>query len=113
MEVKTNNEIREALEACYDFIRRIDRPFNDYMQRLLEEAVKKSEIALAKPPRNCDIGSVIEQGERFTEFCDSHNCRGAWDSEKTKPICPFTTGWDGDCLIRWMQMPYEAKKGVQ
>ena len=46
--------LREALEYCLDFIMRIDRAFNPYMQQRLETAVSKARDALSAPPRNCD-----------------------------------------------------------
>ena len=61
--------MRDALEACYDFIRRIDRPFNDYMQGLLIRACRKTESALSAPPRNCDM------------FKDAHDSMKAWQLE--------------------------------
>ena len=42
--------MREALESCLNFIVRIDRAFNPFMQGLLEDAVAKAETALATPP---------------------------------------------------------------
>ena len=55
--------LREALESCLDFIRRIDRAFNPFMQGLLEDAVAKANAALAAPPRNC---------ERFDSWEDAY-----------------------------------------
>lgn len=46
--------MRGALESCLDFIIRIDRAFNPFMQSLLENAVAKAKAALAAPARNCD-----------------------------------------------------------
>lgn len=42
--------MREALESCRNFIVRIDRAFNPFMQGLLENAVAKADAALAAPP---------------------------------------------------------------
>lgn len=39
-------KMREALESCLNFIVRIDRAFNPFMQNLLENAVAKAEAAL-------------------------------------------------------------------
>ena len=59
--------------------------------------------ALASEPlRNCDIGTVKEQAERFDEFCYNHRSR-----EKGCGDCPLLDG--GPCEFAWMQMPYESE----
>ena len=57
--------------------------------------------ALAEPIRNCDVGTVREQEERFMEFCGHCNCKS----------CKLTIdGISGNCEIVWSQMPYEEVK---
>ena len=61
--------MREALRACLDFIGRLDRAFNPFMQNLLEDAIAKANAALAAPARNCDL------------FATELDARQAWKRE--------------------------------
>ena len=99
--------MREALESCLDFIMRLDRAFNPFMQNLLEDAIAKANTALSAPPRNCDVGTAEEQAERMRLYCNSHgeDESGCFRCEK----CPFLT--DERCELAWAQMPYEAQEG--
>lgn len=63
----------------------------------LRDAVK---AALAKPPRNCDMGTAEEQTERFAEFCD--NEKGNRNHCRNCRLCNAR-----DCKFAWAQMPYE------
>lgn len=47
--------MREALKACMDYLWRVDHPMNDVMRGLFKTAYDKSQAALAKPPRACDL----------------------------------------------------------
>lgn len=69
----------------------------------------KANLALAKPPRNCDVGTALEQTDRFWGYCNAHSCNE----------CPARGGWrtvyiDGtsfkmiQCGVLWAQMPYES-----
>ena len=69
---------------------------NGWATRLAEAC----DAALSTPPRNCDIGTVEEQAERFDEFCYNHRSR-----EKGCGDCPLLDG--GPCELAWTQMPYE------
>lgn len=55
---------------------------------------------LAAPARNCDVGTVEEQSERYHALCDSFKC----------PSCPWKFGKTTDCALNWAQMPYEEVK---
>ena len=57
--------------------------------------------ALAKPPRNCDVGTAREQSARFDKFCYDHR-----SYEKGCGGCPFLTG-EPCCELAWAQMSYE------
>ena len=62
----------------------------------MRKAHKAVDAALAKTPRNCDVGNAEEQFERFDRWCNSRvieNCCG---------VCCRK------CLIAWSQMPYEG-----
>lgn len=60
--------------------------------------------ALAAPPRNCDVGTVEEQVERFREFCDDE--KGSREHCRNCRLCNAV-----DCELAWSQMPCEAEDG--
>ena len=63
-----------------------------------------TDSALAKPPRNCDVGTAEEQARRYEELCDSHTCGSICSGS----CCPL---YDYDCSpFAWAQMPYEARE---
>ena len=89
MEANDMKAMREALlalkeldfnkeEDCYAFYRIIDE-------------------ALAKPPRNCDVGTAKQQEKRYMEEClRSLDC---YECKLDQGGC--------DCRFHWEQMPYE------
>lgn len=56
--------------------------------------------ALSAPPRNCDVGTVAEQDERFDKYCYDH---------RSHEICCGKCPIFGEpcCELAWSQMPYE------
>lgn len=93
-------------EAAAEFVSVIldKKPGIHNLHRLAE----KCRDALAKPPRNCDVGTAEEQTKRFSNFCAAHRhtdlprCAG----------CPLeNTPSDTGCSFAWAQMPYEEKEG--
>ena len=119
--MQTNNKLREALEA-------INCINTGGLKRLLAElveldifdgglinktipAVEKAKRALSEPPRNCEVGTLTEQQQRFHDFCekmqhtDKACCGGC-------PIAHLRVeGVIGNsCELAWAQMPYEADK---
>lgn len=59
-------------------------------------------------PRNCDVGTVEEQGKRFTAFCYKNR-----NAESCCGDCPAfnkRVPRGAECELTWAQMPYE--KGV-
>lgn len=59
-------------------------------------------VALAAPPRNCDVGAEQEQAERYRSYCDKFTLGGMHC--ETCPCCgkiPF-----GKCEFAWANMPY-------
>lgn len=72
----------------------------DELCDLKEEFVKP---VLAEPPRNCDIGSLEEQEERYVNFCHNYpKCTG----------CPCVGRVKyNKCEFVWLQMPYVEAKG--
>ena len=61
----------------------------------IRKAHEAVDAALAKPPRNCDVGTAEEQDERFDRWCDRKNIKDCWGIGCRK------------CLIAWAQMPYK------
>lgn len=58
-----------------------------------------AKAALAKPLRNCDVGTAVQQRARFDKFCDSHSDCAA---------CPLAECDDDvGCAFAFMQRPYE------
>ena len=56
-----------------------------------------------KTTRNCDVGTVAEQAERFHSFCKSNKQHGdVYSCER----CRLNS--IEDCELAWSQMPYEA-----
>ena len=64
----------------------------------LEYEIVKANKILAKPPRNCDVGTAEEQGRR---------CRETFAAWRDK----FPNDMLIEAIIKWAQMPYEAEKG--
>ena len=99
--------MREALEVCLDFIMRLDRAFNPFMQNMLENAIAKSNASLSAPPRNCDVGTAEEQAKRFGKVCGKYYN----EEEQCNEKCPLASldvihGFPR-CQAYWAQMPYE------
>lgn len=90
-------KMREALsDACYamlNFLKTQNGGFDE-----MANAFDKAKSALAAPPRNCDVGTVEEQSERYHALCDSNKC--------TSCPCKFTVRTY--CALIWAHMPYEA-----
>ena len=52
--------------------------------------------------RNCDVGTAMEQGERFSAYCRAHK-----HPESECLPCPLFGQTGGYCELAWAQMPYE------
>ncbi len=75
-----------------------------------------AEKALSEPARNCDVGSMAEQRQRFHAYCEKMQntdkaCCGGCPIVKLR--LDGTIG--NSCELAWAQMPYEseAKNGPQ
>ena len=69
--------------------------------RKAHEAVN---AALAKPQRNCDVGTPKEQSARFDAHCRKHmGCL-------TCPLREKDGGVPKHCELAWSQMPYKEVK---
>lgn len=86
-------EIRARLVYLYGHI---DGTFDP---PALKEVCGIADEALAKPPRNCDVGKANEQAERFKLFCNRRECITC----ELNRSSPFRYG----CFSVWSQMPYE------
>lgn len=62
-----------------------------------------AKAALSKPPRQCDVGTVEEQKDRFMEFCDDE--KGDRQHCRNCRLCNAC-----DCELAWAQMPYTAER---
>ena len=57
--------------------------------------------ALAKPPRNCDVGTLEDRVDRFARYCEKNGeCK----------TCPAYLKGDMDCHIAWSDMPYNESE---
>ena len=73
-------------------------------------ALEVVEKALAKPPRQCDVGTEQEQQDRFREFCRHYESEGECGIGRSEAACPaFQGGRNPDCSLWWAQMPYESE----
>ena len=77
--------------------------------RDLCEAKTAIQKAISKPPRNCDVGSVAEQKERFKDFCKEGKLSRIDLGAYCAYDCPCRDSYD--CKLEWAQMPYEERKG--
>ena len=94
--------MREALsDACYAMFNFLKTQNGGYEE--MAEALDKAKAALVTHPRNCDVGTVKEQAERFDYFCYAHRSR-----EKGCGDCPLLDGVSC-CELAWAQMPYESE----
>jgi len=69
------------------------------------ELIFEARKALAKPQRNCDIGTAEEQTARYNKFCYKNKT-----AERSCGDCPAYFAYaitKKDCRLAWAQMPYE------
>ena len=80
----------------------------DWNNAIAENTVKVVKEALSTPPRNCDIGTAVEQSDRFANLCDSYHCSQC----PVNSFGDFVNSHRPPCGILWGQMPY-AEEGDQ
>ena len=96
-------KMREALANIAEYAKLTARYIEDIDEARLLGSLNQIEMwansAISAPPRNCDVGTVKEQAERFDEFCYNHRSRekGCGDC----PLCDIPC-----CEFAWMQLPY-------
>ena len=117
--METNNKLREALKAIrkevylyaieedkQDFAHlheaMLDNPpeYKDLMNSFFAIA-HLVDAALAEPVKNCEVGTLEEQAERFAEYCDSEVCKRNRCKFNAKALCIER------CALAWAQMPYK------
>ena len=89
------------IKAMRDALLKVKRLFDGRImfQKAVREAHEVVNAAISAPPRNCDVGTAMEQEERFTKFCGSQDC---------KRTCPLSDEYDSyRCEFAWGQIPYE------
>ena len=95
-------KIREALSGLLEIVC-IDckSPYEIDGKCVKCPRVVAAEAALSAPPRNCDVGTVAEQNERFDKYCYDH---------RSHEICCGKCPIFGEpcCELAWSQMPYEG-----
>jgi hypothetical protein len=109
---KTRNEaaIRDVLVYVYNTLEKLQLyHINDITVRRAFRSrlcYAKSVIAaaLAKPPRNCDVGTAEEQMERFRKFCKMDYISGDCPDDCPLYRKDYSTI---HCPFAWAQMPYE------
>lgn len=99
--MNSNEQLREASTKLLECMKKvvhaawfIDANFCDADEA--KDAIRQMESALALPWRNCDVGTVEEQEERFCEFCGHGSCKS----------CKLTE-ISSVCEIAWSQLPYD------
>jgi len=78
----------------------------------VDELICRIQALENSPKRNCDVGTLTEQQQRFQDFCekmqhtDKACCGGC-------PIVYLRMKGviSNSCELAWAQMPYEAKEG--
>ena len=100
----SNEAMREALE----FVAHMnDSPYTTYDVLV---AVQKARAALAKPPRQCDVGTAEEQEKRFRECCGCRcmtKCK-VYEKGIALGIVNKNNYYKVGCRFVWEQMPYEG-----
>ena len=116
MEANDMKALREALVAINKNTDLLDiaediapklHPSHSFVAVQIRKIVR---AALAKTPRQCDVGTPDEQSERFENFCLKHigcaeetggrHCVGCPLEKASKNITQ-------KCELYWAQMPYE------
>ena len=105
-------KMREALDSIYNKLETLDVEEDSYADEVISSVKSDIVAALYAPPRNCDVGTVAEQAERFRRFCETHKPYESQFTEEGELLCP-STGCEliacnyGQCALAWSQMPYE------
>jgi len=96
-------KMREALESTEELLEHFAKP-GSILADAFAMHMRDNRAALAAPPRNCDVGTAMEQLQRFHSFCrveaKGESCHG----------CQFFDENAGDvhCGFLWAQLPCET-----
>lgn len=102
MEANDMAACREALEAALRFIGNLEiEPYSPLDEDASELRQTIMDV-LAKPRRNCDVGTPKEQSVRYEEFCFDHRSR-----ERCCLDCPLLH--EPSCELAWAQMAYAGE----
>ena len=124
IEVNDNAELRELLSKA---IKRLEHVTGCDMHRFHPDATScdgkistgecrhkrtcelifEARKALAKPQRNCDVGTAEEQAKRLDAFCDSHG--HGFDGQKCYSCENCKLISIDRCELAWAQMPYDSE----
>lgn len=98
MEANNMAAMREALADIRYWAKRMDEK-GCSMREFVDFVRQRTESALSAPARNCDVGTMEEQAERFIEFCAGHLCDNCPNSRAKR------------CGVGWSQMPFAPAEG--
>ena len=94
--------IREALEKIVELTAPCEGVTSIELQVQAEALT-----ALSLPPRNCDVGTALEQSKRFMDFC-----RPGYRPPNCEECKVYTNRMNKFwCQLEWAQTPYAAKEG--
>ena len=98
-------KMRKALDSIYNKLETLDVEEDSYADEVISSVKSDIVAALYAPPRNCDVGTVEEQAERFHAFCKSNKqpC-DVYSCDR----CQLNS--IEDCELAWAQMPYEDRR---
>ncbi len=91
--------IAMTLGERYALIAEIEKNIADRIDAMWKREQKR------KPRRNCDVGTLKEQSQRFDAFCDAHKYVGDDGANWCSRTCPCYN--QINCGVQWAQMPYE------
>lgn len=115
----------EALWDILDVVNGVHH--EEFTPRSVRDSIEKIVFdADNAPARNCDVGTVKEQSERFENFCQSnmqlyrdmfgHDDEGRLDGWDCRKDCPVSRMIDDSkavadhCQLAWAQMPYKNEE---
>lgn len=109
MEANNVKAMREALKQIHELLSIGGKPDTAMCIRY-EAANQIARDALSKPPRNCDVGTALDQSQRFMDFCRPGNRPPNCEKCKVYPN-RMNKYW---CQLEWAQMPYapDTKKEI-
>lgn len=103
-------KLREALEFLIkheEWLRGHNLTMTLEDLEIIDRILGKARAALAAPPRNCDVGTAVEQTQRFDDFCYSHSDES--DHYLACSNCECKDAGVG-CELAWAQLPYNESE---